>query len=83
MDLKTYFKSNRQVEFAKLLGVTPGAVNQWVNGSVILTADRCIQIEKATGGLVRCEELNPNVPWEVLRTTPELTTQPQPTTQGA
>jgi len=71
MDLKTYFKSNRQVEFAKLLGVTPGAVNQWVNGSVVLTADRCIQIEKATGGAVRCEELRPDVAWEVLRCNPE------------
>lgn len=67
MDLKTYFKDRPQIDLAKTLGVTPGAVNQWVSGLTEITAERCIQIESATGGLVRCEELRPDVNWGVLR----------------
>jgi DNA-binding transcriptional regulator YdaS (Cro superfamily) len=83
MDLKTYFKTTTQDSLAKALGVTPGAVNQWVSGLTTVSAERCIQIEQATGGQVRCEDLRPDVAWEVLRCNPELATQSQPTTQGA
>ena len=83
MDLKTYFQTHTQGSLAKALCVTPGAVNQWVSGATIITAERCIQIEQATGGLVRCEDLRPDVAWAVLRTSPELATASQPTTQGA
>jgi DNA-binding transcriptional regulator YdaS (Cro superfamily) len=69
MDLKTYFQTNSQADLAKALGVTPGAVNQWVSGLTAVAADRCIQIEAATGGLVRCEDLRPDVAWSVLRGT--------------
>lgn len=30
-------------------------------------AEHCPAIERATGGKVRCEELRPDVAWEVLR----------------
>lgn len=67
MDLKTYFQNNSQVDLAKALGVTAGAVNQWVSGLSKVSAERCPAIEKATSGLVRCEDLRPDVQWDVLR----------------
>ena len=56
-----------QVALAKSLGVTPGAVSQWVDGGVPL--DRCIPIERMTAGAVRCEDLRPDVDWAYLRAT--------------
>lgn len=70
MDLKTYFKTNSQADLAKALGVTPGAVNQWVSGLSAVSAERCPAIEQATGGLVRCEDLRPDIAWGVLRQAP-------------
>lgn len=67
MDLKTYFKTNSQADLAKELGVTPGAVSQWVSGTTEVAAERCPAIERATGGQVRCEDLRPDVEWSVLR----------------
>lgn len=67
MNLKTYFQDNRQVDMASALGVTPGAVNQWMSGEVVLSAERCIQIEEFTKGAVKCEELRPDIKWNVLR----------------
>ena len=43
-------------------------VFQWRKTRV--PAERCPQIEQATNGLVRCEDLRPDVRWDVLRTTP-------------
>jgi DNA-binding transcriptional regulator YdaS (Cro superfamily) len=75
-------------QLAIRLGVTPGAVTHWCLPSENkfyrqIPAVRCIQVEQATGGQVRCEDLRPDVAWEVLRCNPELATQSQPTTQGA
>ena len=67
MDLKTYFKDRSQADLAKALNVTPGAVNQWISGATVITEGRCIQIEAATNGLVRCEDLRPDVAWHVVR----------------
>ena len=67
MDLKTYSQSNSQIDLARKLGVTAGAVSQWVNGFASVPAERCPAIEHATGGLVRCEDLRPDVRWDVLR----------------
>ena len=43
-------------------------VQQWRKNRV--PAEYCPRIEEATGGLVRCEDLRPDVRWDVLRTTP-------------
>lgn len=88
MDLKTYFQNNSQVDLAKTLGVTAGAVNQWVSGLSQVSAERCPAIEKATGGLVRCEDLRPDVQWAVLRGQSSELAQspthiPQPAAQAA
>jgi DNA-binding transcriptional regulator YdaS (Cro superfamily) len=79
MDLKTYFKDkdNSQVEFAKAIGVTPGAVSQWANGATVVSANRCPEIERATGGLVRCEDLRPDVDWAFIRNQPKRKAKPE------
>ena len=50
-----------QAALARLLNVKPPTVNQWVGGERPLSAERCPEIEAATG--VRCEELRPDVTW--------------------
>lgn len=56
-----------QAKLAGLLDVTPPMVNQWVKGTRPIPAERCPEIEAATG--VRCEDLRPDVNWAVLRGT--------------
>lgn len=48
-----------QVPLAKLLGVTPGLVSQWVTGRGKVAARHCLAIETATG--VSRHELRPDV----------------------
>lgn len=51
---------------ARELGLSGHAViHQWRINRV--PAERCPAIEAATGGLVRCEDLRPDVAWHVLR----------------
>lgn len=50
---------------AKALSVSVSSVCNWrVRGT---PAERCPDIERATGGAVRCEDLRPDVAWGVLR----------------
>lgn len=69
MNLKTYLAEHKQVDLARKLGVTQGAVHQWAVGLSRPSAERCIQIEKATAGAVRCEQLRPDIDWAYLRGT--------------
>lgn len=54
-------------KLAKTLGVTAQAVYFWRDGLRKIPADICIEIEKSTGALVRCEHLRPDVDWQYLR----------------
>lgn len=55
-------------ETVRTLGLNGHAtVYQWTKTRV--PAERCPAIERATNGLVRCEELRPDVAWDVLRNT--------------
>lgn len=56
-----------QVALAALLGVTKAAVNQWKNQARKVPAEHCPVIERATNGVVRCEDLRPDIEWSVLR----------------
>lgn len=76
MQLKDYLQTNTQVALARSLGVTPGAVNQWVSGATTIRVERCIQIEKATHGQVKCEDLRPDVDWAYIRGTNSEQKQP-------
>lgn len=52
---------------AQQLNVSAAAVGQWKSGERRVPAERCPEIERATDGKVRCEELRPDVAWDVLR----------------
>jgi DNA-binding transcriptional regulator YdaS (Cro superfamily) len=43
-------------------------ISQWRTGRRPVPAERCPEIEKATLGVVRCEDLLPEVDWNYLRT---------------
>lgn len=58
-----------QAALARVLGVKPPTVNQWIKDDRPVPAERCIEIERATHGAVRCEELRPDVDWAYLRAT--------------
>jgi len=47
------------------LGVSVQRLSNWIDRGV--PAEQCPAIERATGGVVRCEELRPDVAWGVLR----------------
>lgn len=49
------------------LGVTKGAVGQWKLPGRQVPAEHCPAIERITGGVVRCEDLRPDVDWQVIR----------------
>lgn len=54
---------------ARAIKVTPPTVHQWVSGHRQIPVLRCLDIERATNGAVRCEDLRPDVDWSVLRGT--------------
>ena len=56
-----------QVALALALGVSKAAVNQWKAPDRQVPAEHCPAIERLTGGSVRCEDLRPDVAWDVLR----------------
>lgn len=62
MNITDYLKdaSLTQQEFADMVGVTQGRVSHWLNGEKV-PAERCVQIELATGGKVTRNELRPDV----------------------
>lgn len=68
MDLKTYLSEERgrAAKLAETLGVSQVTVHQWANKKQV-AAERCPEIEKATNGAVRCEDLRPDVDWAYLR----------------
>lgn len=55
------------IRLAKEVGAFTSDLTNWTTGKRQVPAERCPKIEQATGGLVRCEDLRPDVPWSVLR----------------
>jgi DNA-binding transcriptional regulator YdaS (Cro superfamily) len=51
---------------ASHVGVAPSAPSMWKQRGRV-PAEHCPLIERATGGAVRCEDLRPDVAWDVLR----------------
>ena len=62
----TFFGS--QTALAKRIGVSPQAVQQWVQRNIV-PAEHCPVIERLTDGQIRCEDLNPAIDWGYLRIT--------------
>lgn len=58
-----------QADLARAINLSPSMVNQMLRGSRPIPAEKCIEIDKATGGRVRCEELRADVDWGYLRST--------------
>lgn len=77
----------RQTAIALSIGCQPQLVWQWSRGVRRVPAERCPEIERATGGAVRCEELRPDVAWDVLRMQaghdPDPAKKRRPTTEQA
>lgn len=69
MNLNQYLESNTASGLASAIGVTPAFISQLANGHRPVPAERCPAIERATHGVVRCEDLRPDVDWSVLRGT--------------
>lgn len=70
MELKTYLSNLERgglSKLAALLDISPSYLSQLSSGSAPVSEKRCIEIEKATGGAVRCEDLRPDVDWAYLR----------------
>lgn len=57
-----------QSALASEIDVIPQTLNNWIARGRV-PADYCPDIERATGGKVRCEELRPDVNWAYLRAT--------------
>ena len=76
------FERGRVNELGARIGVPAALVSQWKTGSRQVPAERCIDIERATGGAVTCEELRPDLAdrWAYLRST---ATHDSPTHQDA
>ncbi len=60
-------KWGKRASLARALGVSNIMLSLWALGRKAVPAHRCIEIEKITGGLVRCEEMRPDIDWSVLR----------------
>lgn len=67
-----------QTALAALLAVSKGAVSQWKEPGRRVPAEHCPLIERATAGAVRCEELRPDMAWDVLRLQAGIEAEPAP-----
>ncbi|HEY3986471.1 helix-turn-helix domain-containing protein [Cedecea sp.] len=69
MNLKIFTEQRRGLatQLGKAIGVNASLISQWANGIRQIPAERCPEIEKATNGVVTCEELRPDVSWSYLR----------------
>lgn len=78
MDLKTYISSERgrAAALAADLGVSPSYLSQMATGKAPISAERCVEIEQKTQGMVPRQHLKPE-DWP--RTWPELS--PLPTSE--
>lgn len=84
MTLSDYLKAERgrTNQLAALLGVSASLVTQWANGNKAVSAERAVDIERATGGVVGRRDLRPT-DWHLVW--PELVTSefPAPTREAA
>jgi len=59
-----------QAAMASALGIKQPTISEWLRGERRVPAERCPEIERETrrrGQPVLCEELRPDVAWDVLR----------------
>lgn len=66
MDLPTYLEQAERgaaAALARAIGVHPVMVSQWAAGVKAVPVERCMPIERATGGQVTRQELRPDDYW--------------------
>jgi DNA-binding transcriptional regulator YdaS (Cro superfamily) len=56
-----------QTELARRCGVKQQHVWKWLHELRAVPAERAIAIEIATGGAVTCEQLRPDIRWDLIR----------------
>lgn len=56
-----------QSALAKKVNVSRAQVWQWLNNINSVSLEKSIEIEDKTSGVVRCEDLRPDVNWSVIR----------------
>jgi DNA-binding transcriptional regulator YdaS (Cro superfamily) len=62
MDLKKYVDNcGSQSEAAEIIGCTQGMISHWLTGRNRMTAEKAIEIEMATDGLVLRHDLRPDI----------------------
>lgn len=68
MNLKNFVSERGRVSWlASQIKVPVSLISDWANGKRPIPAERCPDIEQATGGAVVCETMRPDVNWAVLR----------------
>lgn len=89
MKLSEFFASQRgaQARLAKALEIPAPLLSAWASENPDthrqVPAERCPLIERATDGVVRCEDLRPDVAWDVLRLQAGVEPTPEPATPAA
>lgn len=63
-----YVKAAEREKLAKRAGTTVAYLLQLAYGYKRASVQKCIAIEKATKGAVRCETLRPDIDWAYLKT---------------
>lgn len=58
-----------QTQIAEIATVSPGMVHQWIKGIKPISPEKCVLIEKGTGGRLTRKDLRPN---DWLEIWPEL-----------
>ena len=61
MNLNEFLKTTSQSDLARRLGVTQPLISNWVTGKTRISAERCIEIERATDGAVTRMDLRPDL----------------------
>lgn len=51
----------------RAIGTVTPDMAAWTVGRRRVPVERCIAIEQALNGAVRCESMRPDIPWAVLR----------------
>jgi DNA-binding transcriptional regulator YdaS (Cro superfamily) len=63
MDIQSYLDKHSLTQdgFAEMIGVSQGAVWQWLNGRTKVSPKHFLEIERKTGGEVTREDLRPDL----------------------
>lgn len=59
--------SKAQADFARRVGISPGYFKHILKGRRKASDTLAINIERETGGVVRCEEMCPETDWQYIR----------------